>query len=746
MAGSAVIGALRVDLSIDSAEFRAGLDKARGALASAGKSMTSIGKTMSLAISAPLAALGTGIVKTAGDFEASMNRVGAASGASASEMKAMQDLAMKLGADTSKSATEAADAMEMLAKNGVAPTDILNGAADAAVKLSIATGGQLSSAADVATNAMAQFSKKAEDLGKVSDQITGVTLQSQFGFEDYALALGQAGGVAGALGVKFEDFNAAIAATSSVFNSGSDAGTSFKTFLTSLVPKSKQASEAMAELKLSFFNADGSMKSMSAVAEELKTKMSGLSQQDLSEKMNTIFGVDGMRTAIALMQQGGKGIEDMTAKINSASADQQAEARMKGFNGQLEQLSGAIETLGLKIAQSGLLQFMTDLVAKLGAIVDWLGQTNPEILKWGTIVGGLAVVIGPAVAALGLMVTGMAALSAPVLAAVAAIAAVAVGITVLYQGMQLALPFIEQLAGDVWQRIVSGVQSASQAFVSFKDSVVQLGSDIIAAFAALPAKMMEIGGQIIDGLWQGIQAKWESVKAGVSSIGTSISDGFRSVLGIHSPSVVMHEIGENIMQGLQNGMDGLKGGVVSTATEAASGVSNAFSSLKDLGQTLGSSVGDLFSGFIKGGDAAKDAVANLAKQLASFALNDGLKALTNAFGGGSSSGGAGGGFNLGSVFGSIAKSLFGFAQGGSIMPGGGGGIDSQVVAFRKSPTEQVDIYDPRRASKGGGGTSIHQGNIIIQGDASERTVSLIDAKLKENNRQLAYAQQNSWRS
>ena len=61
--------------------------------------------------------------------------------------------------------------------------------------------------------------------------------------------------------------------------------------------------------------------------------------------------------------------------------------------------------------------------------------------------------------------------------------------------------------------------------------------------------------------------------------------------------------------------------------------------------------------------------------------------------------GGDGGFSLSGITSSIGNlfkgfKLPGFANGGSILPGGSGGIDSQVVAFRKSPSERVDIYTP----------------------------------------------------
>jgi phage-related protein len=280
------------------------------------------------------------------------------------------------------------------------------------------------------------------------------------------------------------------------------------------------------------------------------------------------------------------------------------------------------------------------------------------------------------------------------LAAVAAIAAVAAGITVLYQGLQVAWPFIQQLAGDVWNQITAGVESAKQAFISFKDAVAQLGNDILAAFQALPSKMMEIGGQIIDGLWQGIQAKWENVKSGIASIGTSISDSIKSTLGIHSPSRVMHEVGVNIMQGLNNGMQSIdvKGGV----KDVASNIESTFAS-------IGSSVGEAIMGTKKWSAVLKDVL----KQVAGSVFS--------AMGSSSNAGVKG----LGSIFSTIFGALPGFATGGSFKVGGSGGIDSQLVAFKASPSETVSITKPGQGSRGAGGATL---NVHVYGATGNQEV------------------------
>ncbi|KQY27178.1 phage tail tape measure protein [Rhizobium sp. Root482] len=699
MAGSAVIGSLRVNLGIDTAAFDKGLADAMKSLKGIGSSMQNIGKSMSMYLTAPIVGFGALTVKTAGDFEAAMNRVGAATGSTGAQFEALETLARDLGRTTTKSASESADMLEMLAKNGLTAEQILGGAAEAAIKLSEATGGDLSKSADVATNIMAQFGKQAKDLAPIVDQITGVTLQSQFGFEDYAQAIGQAGGVAGSLGVDLTEFNAAIAATSDVFNSGSDAGTSFKTFLLRLVPQSDGAAAAIEKLGLEFFDASGKMKALPDIAEQLKVALAGLSDEARNDALNTIFGTDALRTAVALGNEGAAGINTMVEAINRKGiADEQAAARMKGFNGELEKLAGAFDELKLAIADSGLLETITAFVTKLAEWMTKLAKTSPEILKWGTIVAGLVAIIGPVVVVIGTLVTAIAAIGLPIAAAVAGIAAITAAVIAFWPEIQRAWEVFVKFNEAMVQIGAGLLETLPAKFSELTAKVGQFVLDFAAAFAALPGQMLTIGGQIIDGLWQGIQAKWEGLKANVTGIASSIKDSFTGFFDIHSPSRVMAEIGTNIMQGLGIGMEGQTAAVVGVAQTASDGITTAMKGAETAVKQVGSSSTNAFSGLgssiagaIKGTKEWSDVLSDVVGKFADIAL----QGLTSSFGGG------GGG--IGGFLSSLVGGLFGFARGGTIMPGGTGGIDSQVVAFRKSPNERVDITKPGQTLDGGRG-------------------------------------------
>ena len=59
----------------------------------------------------------------------------------------------------------------------------------------------------------------------------------------------------------------------------------------------------------------------------------------------------------------------------------------------------------------------------------------------------------------------------------------------------------------------------------------------------LLANIVNVGKQIVIGLWEGIKAMGSWIKDKVSGFLSGIVDGVKSVLGIHSPSKVFASIG-----------------------------------------------------------------------------------------------------------------------------------------------------------------------------------------------------------
>lgn len=396
-------------------------------------------KTAAIGVGAALGGLVAGIgasVNAAMGMEQQLADISASMGTTAEETGQLKTLITDLGLDPKLkvSATEAADAIQVLGTAGVKTTDILGGAARATVLLANATGADFGDAAAIASDAMSLWKIEAKDLATVVNGVTATTVESKFGINDYKLALAQAGGVAATLGVEFDDFNATIAAISPSFASGSDAGTSFKTMLQRMVPQSNEAADAMRSIGLytgmtkkefddaqakifkyqnelaaldptsknyeesagklkdkiqilqsslvegsnAFFDANGNLKSMTEISGVLSTAMAGLSEEQKNATLSTIFGSDALRAAAAMADTGREKFQALKDTMAKTDAEQQAATRMATFRGALEILSGTFETLKLQIGDK-FLPVLTSMATKFN---EFLVSNAPKITEW----------------------------------------------------------------------------------------------------------------------------------------------------------------------------------------------------------------------------------------------------------------------------------------------------------------------------------------------------------------------------
>lgn len=89
------------------------------------------------------------------------------------------------------------------------------------------------------------------------------------------------------------------------------------------------------------------------------------------------------------------------------------------------------------------------------------------------------------------------------------------------------------------------------------EKVPQIIDSIVNFFKELPNKMMEIGKNIVEGLWNGISNAKDWMKEKVSSFATGILDGMKNALGIHSPSTLFRdEVGRYMAEGIGVGFMG----------------------------------------------------------------------------------------------------------------------------------------------------------------------------------------------
>jgi TP901 family phage tail tape measure protein len=486
-------GAEKVTSGLDAIDNKvkqseSGLNKFAGGMENVGKGISKAGAGVSAFISLPAAGALAFAANAATTFEHAVDQVGAVAQATGEQMQGLSDKALKIGKDTAFGATEAAGAMEVLAANGVSVDDIINGAADAAVALAAAGGTTLAKAADTASTAMAVWGLKAEDMLDVVNRTAGAANVSRFGVEDMSAAIAQGGGAAATAGVEYADFATSIAATAQNFSSGSDAGTSFKTFLNGLSPSTKEQKKLMRELGLvtadgsnQFYDAAGNLKSMAEVSDLLHNATAGLTEQQKLNALQTLFGNDAMRTAAGLSNITGAQFEEMSNKMRDTDAQEVAAQRMGNLKGGMEQLGGAVETLSIQFGQimaPVLSKIVTGVTGVIGKISDlpqpiqtaivvalaFLAGLGPLLLIFGQIATAIGALIPIAVAAAPALAGFWAALMGPIGIVIALLAAFGLAYATNFLGFRDLVNSVIGAIKPVFDDLIGTVKAVIAAF------------------------------------------------------------------------------------------------------------------------------------------------------------------------------------------------------------------------------------------------------------------------------------------
>lgn len=407
------------------------VDDQLGKMSGKGKMALGAGLAAGSAIGAGAVAGFGKAIALAADYEKAIDAVGAVAGASAADQKRLYDVGRRIGKETSFTATQAAAAMEELAAQGLTVEQIINGAADATVALAAAGGVDLPTAATAAAQTMGVWKLQSKDMTDVVNRMAGAAAASKFDVTDMTLALSQGAGVAAAAGVSYQDFLTTIAATANSFQSGSDAGTGFKTFVQRLVPQGKAATKAMRELGLitkdgqnTFFDARGDFLGMANAAEVLQKALAPLSDEERTEALKNVFGSDASRTAAALAEQGRAGFLAVDQKMADTDATEIAAQRLDNLRGELDKLKGSLEDIGIGLGE----RFLPPLAKAAGFLAEWLPKIpTPVFLA----VGAFMALIGAA--------SGLALVFLP-LAGVAGALGLSIGaVTLAFLGIPIAI-------------------------------------------------------------------------------------------------------------------------------------------------------------------------------------------------------------------------------------------------------------------------------------------------------------------
>ena len=304
-----------------------------------------------------------------------MSRVEAISGASGESLDKLTEKAKTLGATTKFTATEAASAMNYMAMAGWDAEQMLSGI-DGVLGLAAASGEDLGTTADIVTDAITAFGLAAEDVGHFSDVLAAASANANTNVSMLGESFKYVAPLAGSMGYSIDDTAEALGVLANSGIKASTAGTSMRTILTELATGVTLTSKAFGEMEISAANADGSMKPLKNVIDELRVAFAQMNEQEKTANAN-LFGDRALPSVLALVNAGTADINKLRGAIENCdgAATGMAETMQDNVAGGVTVLNSAIEGLWLSIYD----KFSGNIGEVLDKAIEKVGEFTDKI-------------------------------------------------------------------------------------------------------------------------------------------------------------------------------------------------------------------------------------------------------------------------------------------------------------------------------------------------------------------------------
>lgn len=378
MARQATISAI---LSVKTKEFITGLERAQKGLDKFSSTATRAGRDLTLAISAPLLALGRAAIQVASDFELAQAKIGAIKG----EGGIIEDLATQardLGENTIFSATAVSELQLSLARLG-SSTEQIQALTPTVLKLSQALDTELAPTGEFLVQTMNKFERSLVGVGDEAQQATYVanlfakaTAESTLTAEKLQSALNFSGAEAASFGFTLAETVSILGVLSKRGFDASRGGTAFRRILQQIAKDGFSAREAVGVL---FDETKG-------FREELETY--GLRGAGPRSSLGTASAQAEQAALQAQLESATGFIDTIQGQLNVT------------LYAELEKLQSALRESALVIADSlgpqfkELIQYLTDLVKKFN-------EADPSTQSFAVGVSAILAVAGPLLLVIG---------------------------------------------------------------------------------------------------------------------------------------------------------------------------------------------------------------------------------------------------------------------------------------------------------------------------------------------------------
>lgn len=422
-AGRIKAGQAYIEITANSTKLLNGLRAAQAQLRAFGQSLKGIGADfMQLGVGAGLPFLGA--LKFFSRFDDQMRTLGAISGATDSQMSALEKNTRRLGATTAFTADQIAEGQIEMARMGFEADELLD-SIEPALYLVRATGEathRLGEMSGYAASVLRIFNLRSTAFAHVCDVMAYASNRSATGIVDLAESLKIAGPTAFAINESLEDTVAVLMQLANVGIRGSLAGTSLRKIYQSLAVQSGKteglSAEAIQEglrgieqlqsmgIKL-IDPATGNLRSAIDVMTELSYQAKKLKSGEKINLATDVFDLRGSLGALALMNSTNEVRRFQIELTDVNNYAQETAAKIEnGIGGTFRRIFSALQDLAIAIGQAVYVAFGPYLQMIPGVIENIVIfiQNNQKLIATVVAITGAFVALGGILFSLGIIV------------------------------------------------------------------------------------------------------------------------------------------------------------------------------------------------------------------------------------------------------------------------------------------------------------------------------------------------------
>lgn len=508
--------------------------------ANVGQSINAAGRTAMISGGAGVAAMGYSASTYMG-FEKEMSKVRALSQASAGEYQELVALAKELGATTEYTAQNAAEGMAFLGMTGYKTNQIL-AATPVLLDAATAAGMDLGRTADIMSDVAQAFGISADDITRVADVLSITAMNANTNVEMMGTSFQYVAASATFAGQPIEEVAAALGILANSGLKASKAGTGLRAML-AVVGSRLGKKKLFREFGISAWDAQGDIKPLLTIIQELDTAMAGLSSGERTARLNAVFGkIAG--TAVGTLVNNASSVDkyrDITNNQRDGATAKMAATMRNNLWGSWKGLVSAIEAVQIAIGEvlSGELRGYLDRVTEIArATAKWVGENKQMVVTAAKITAAVAG-IGIGVVAVGTLLGGVGAIVVPLITAVTSFGMIGVGI---FGAMATAVASVLGIIGTLIGGFVSVGVAAGGALLSLGPIGVAIAA-IVGVVVALKAAVLVLSGTVtrafygitgsISGCFRGLsESVWEAVGSVGRGFMTIFADAKRLVVDL----------------------------------------------------------------------------------------------------------------------------------------------------------------------------------------------------------------------